>query len=41
MDNIKMNIVEIELDELDRIGLAQDRCRWRVLVKAVMNFLTR
>ena len=26
------------LDGVDRIDLAQDRDRWRALVKAVMNF---
>jgi hypothetical protein len=38
MDNIKMNIVEIEWCGVDWIDLAQDRYRWRALVKAVMNF---
>jgi hypothetical protein len=35
--NIKMDFVEIGLDELDWIGLAQDRYRWRALVNSVMN----
>jgi hypothetical protein len=38
VDNIKMDIVEIGLGGVDWIGLAQDRYRWRALVKAVMNF---
>jgi hypothetical protein len=37
MDNIKMGLLEIGLNVVDWIGLAQDRCRWRALVNAVMN----
>jgi hypothetical protein len=37
IDNIKMNILEIGLNVVDWIGLAQDRCRRRALVNAVMN----
>jgi hypothetical protein len=37
MDNIKMDRLEIGVSVLDWIGLAQDRCRWRVLVNSVMN----
>jgi hypothetical protein len=37
MDNVNMDLVEIELGGVDWIGLAQDRERWRALVKAVMN----
>jgi hypothetical protein len=37
MDNIKMDLLEIGLNVVDWIGLAQDRYRWRVLVNAVMN----
>jgi hypothetical protein len=37
IDNIKMDLVEIELGELDWIGLTHDRCRWRVLVISIMN----
>jgi hypothetical protein len=37
MDNIKMGHLEIELNVVDWIGLAQDRYRWRALVNAVMN----
>jgi hypothetical protein len=37
MDNIKMDILDIGLNVVDWIGLAQDRCRWRALVNAVMN----
>jgi hypothetical protein len=38
IDNIKMGFLEIGLSVVDWIGLAQDRYRWRALVKAVMNF---
>jgi hypothetical protein len=38
IDNIKMDLLEIELGAVDWIGLAQDRYRWRDLVNAVMNF---
>jgi hypothetical protein len=36
-DNIKMDTLEIGLNVLDWIGLAQYRYRWRALVNAVMN----
>jgi hypothetical protein len=38
IDNIKMDLLEIELDVVDWIGLAQGRYRWNALVNAVMNF---
>jgi hypothetical protein len=37
MDNIKIDFLEIGLNVVDRIGLAQDRYRWRALVNSVMN----
>jgi hypothetical protein len=37
IDNIKMDLLEIELNVVDWIGLAQDRYRRRALVNAVMN----
>jgi hypothetical protein len=37
MDNIKMDLLEIGVNFVDWIGLAQDRYRWRALVNAVMN----
>jgi hypothetical protein len=37
MDNIKKDLLEIGLNVVDWIGLAQDRCRWRALVNSVMN----
>jgi hypothetical protein len=36
MDNIKMDLIEIGLNVVDWIGLAQDRYRWRALVNSVM-----
>jgi hypothetical protein len=36
-DNIKIDLLEIGLRVVDSIGLAQDRCRWKALVNAVMN----
>jgi hypothetical protein len=35
--NIKIDLLEIGLNVVDSIGLAQDRYRWRALVNAVMN----
>jgi hypothetical protein len=35
MDNIKIDLLEIGLNVVDWIGLAQDRYRWRTIVKAV------
>jgi hypothetical protein len=37
IDNIKMDLLEMGLGGVNWIGLAQDRYRWRALVKAVMN----
>jgi hypothetical protein len=37
MDNIRMNLVEVGWGDVDWIDMAQDRDRWRVLVKSVMN----
>jgi hypothetical protein len=37
MDNIKMDLLEIRVNVVDWIGLAQDRYRWRALVSSVMN----
>jgi hypothetical protein len=35
--NINMDLLEIGVNVVDCIGLAQDRYRWRVLVNSVMN----
>jgi hypothetical protein len=37
IDNIKINLLEIALDDVDWIGLAQDRYKWRALVNVAMN----
>ena len=37
VDNIRMDLQEVGFEYVDRIGLAQDRDRWRTLVSAVMN----
>jgi hypothetical protein len=37
-DNIRMDLQEMGCRDMDWIGLAQDRDRWRAIVSAVMNF---
>ena len=37
VDNIRMDLQEVGCVDMDWIGLAQDRDRWRTLVSAVMN----
>jgi hypothetical protein len=37
VDNIKMDLREIEWDDMDWIDLAQDRDQWRALVNTEMN----
>jgi hypothetical protein len=37
VDNIKMDLSEIGWDDVDWIGLAQDKDKWRALVNAAMN----
>jgi hypothetical protein len=37
VDNIKMDLGEVGWGDVDWIGLAQDRNRWRTLVKSVLN----
>jgi PAS domain-containing protein len=37
VDNIKMDLVEVEWGDVNWIGLAQDRDKWKALVNAVMN----
>jgi hypothetical protein len=36
-NNIKMGSEDMGCGDIDWIGLAQDRDRWRALVNAVMN----
>jgi hypothetical protein len=38
IDDIKLHLLEIGLDVVNWIVLAQDRYRWRALVNSVMNF---
>jgi hypothetical protein len=37
VDNIRMDIGELGWVDVDLIGLAQDRNRWRALVNSVLN----
>jgi hypothetical protein len=37
VDNIKMDLGEVGWGDVDWIGLAKDRNRWRALVNSVMN----
>jgi hypothetical protein len=37
IDNIKIDLLGIELNVVDWIRLAQDTYRWRALVNSVMN----
>jgi hypothetical protein len=37
VDNIRMDLEEVGCGDVDRIGLAQDRNRWRALVNSVLN----
>jgi hypothetical protein len=37
LDNIRMDLVEVGCCDVDWIGLAQDRGRWRALVNSVLN----
>jgi hypothetical protein len=37
LDNIRMDLVEVGWGDVDRIGLAQDRDRWRALVNSALN----
>jgi hypothetical protein len=37
VDNIRMDLGEMRWGDVDWIGLAQDRNRWRALVNSVLN----
>jgi hypothetical protein len=37
VDNIRMDLGEVRWGDVDWIGLAQDRNRWRALVNSVLN----
>jgi hypothetical protein len=38
MDNIRMDLGDVGRGDVDWIGLAKDRNRWRALVNSVLNF---
>jgi hypothetical protein len=37
VDNIRLDLGEVGWDDMDWIGLAHDRNRWRALVNSVLN----
>jgi hypothetical protein len=37
VDNIRMDLVEVGWGDVDWIGLAQDRDKWRALANSVLN----
>jgi hypothetical protein len=37
VDNIRMDLAEVGWDDVDWIGLAQDRNSWRALVNSVLD----
>jgi hypothetical protein len=37
VDNVRMDLGEVGWGDVDWIGLAQDRNRWRALVNSVLN----
>jgi hypothetical protein len=37
VDNIRMDLGEVAWGDVDWIGLAKDRNRWRALVNSVLN----
>jgi hypothetical protein len=39
MDNIRMDLGEVRWGDVNWIGVAEDRNRWRVLVNSVLNLL--
>jgi hypothetical protein len=39
VDNIRMDLGEVGWSDMDWIGLAKDRNRWRALVNSVLNLL--
>jgi hypothetical protein len=38
-DIVRMDLVEVGRGDVDWIGLAQDRDRWRALVNSALNLL--
>jgi hypothetical protein len=41
VDNIRMDLGEVGCGDVDWIGLAQDRNRWRAAVNSLLNLLQR
>jgi hypothetical protein len=39
VDSIGMDLGEVEWGDVDWIGLAQDRNRWRAVVNSILNLL--
>jgi hypothetical protein len=37
VDNIRMDLVDVRGGDVDWIGLAQDRDRWKAVVNSVLN----
>jgi hypothetical protein len=37
VDNVSMDFIEVKWGDVDWIGLAQDRDRWRALVNSLLN----
>jgi hypothetical protein len=37
VDNVRMDLLEVGWDDVDWIGLAKDRNRWRAVVNSVLN----
>jgi hypothetical protein len=37
VDNIRLDLVEVGWSDVDWIGLAQNRDRWRALVNSILN----
>jgi hypothetical protein len=37
VDNIRMDFVEVEWSDVDWIGVAKDRNRWRAVANSVLN----
>jgi hypothetical protein len=41
VDNIRMYLLELRWGDVDWIGLAHDRVKWRALVNSVLNLRVR
>jgi hypothetical protein len=38
MDNVRMDLTEVGWGDVNWIGLAKDRNRWRAVMNSVLNF---